>query len=171
MPAITFPSALPKNSLQTLFPPSFIRAISTALNASIVILLTKLIWTPRPLCTPAQDRQIKTPNFGDAHCGLGAPQSQHRSFWFVFWISRSYFLTLSALHSLSKSWIPSMFWMLERKGGEGGPLIWSPDRPPTSPCWPSCLSAVRYLARSRCSFNRFSRLALSGRDCGGEVSL
>lgn len=53
------------------------------------MLRTKLICTPSPRCTPAQLRQIKTPNLGDAHCGDGAPQSQQRSFWFVFWISRS----------------------------------------------------------------------------------
>jgi hypothetical protein len=34
---------------------------------------------------------MKMPNFGDAHCGEGAPQSQHRSLEDVFWISRSCF--------------------------------------------------------------------------------
>ena len=30
------------------------------------------------------------PNFGEAHCGEGAPQSQQRSLEDDFWISRSY---------------------------------------------------------------------------------
>jgi hypothetical protein len=90
IPITTFPSALPKKSFQVLFPPNLILSISIALNASIVILLTKLICTPSPLCTPAQLKQIKMPNLGDAHCGDGAPQSQQRSFWEVFWISRSF---------------------------------------------------------------------------------
>jgi hypothetical protein len=95
MPAILFASASSKKSLQGLFPPSRIRSISCALKASIVMLLTKLICTPNPLCTPAQLRQMKMPNLGEAHCGDGAPQSQHRSFPLVFWISRScYAVTL-----------------------------------------------------------------------------
>ena len=80
VPAITFPSAFSKKLFHVPFPPNLILSISTALNASIVILRTKLICTPSPLCTPAQLRQIKIPNLGDAHCGDGAPQSQHRSF-------------------------------------------------------------------------------------------
>lgn len=40
------------------------------------MLRTKEMWTPRPRWTPAQVRQMKMPNLGDAHCGEGAPQSQ-----------------------------------------------------------------------------------------------
>ena len=97
MPAILFASASSKKSFQGLFPPNRIRSISCALNASIVILLTKLICTPNPLCTPAQLRQIKTPNLGEAHCGDGAPQSQHLSFPLLFWISRSFCTLESAI--------------------------------------------------------------------------
>lgn len=89
-PAILFPSASSKKSLHGLFPPNLMRSISIALNASIVILRTKLICTPNPRCTPAQLRQMKTPNLGDAHCGDGAPQSAHRSLPLTFWISRSW---------------------------------------------------------------------------------
>jgi len=32
---------------------------------------------------------MKTPNLGDAHCGLGAPQSQHVLLLFSFWIAAS----------------------------------------------------------------------------------
>ena len=90
IPLMTFLSSWSKNSLQVLFPPSLIRSISCALKASIVILLTKLMWTPNPRWTPAQDRQMKTPNFGEAHWGDGAPQSIHRSLPLVLEISRSY---------------------------------------------------------------------------------
>ena len=36
---------------------------------------TKEMWTPRPRCRPAQVRQMKVPNLGEAHCGDGAAQS------------------------------------------------------------------------------------------------
>jgi hypothetical protein len=50
---------------------------------------TNEMCTPKPLCTPAHDRQINTPNLGDAHCGEGAPQSQHRLFFASAWIATS----------------------------------------------------------------------------------
>lgn len=90
IPAEMLVSAASKKSLHGLFPPNRMRSISCALNASIVILRTKLICTPNPRWTPAQLKQMKMPNFGEAHCGDGAPQSQQRSFPLDFWISRSY---------------------------------------------------------------------------------
>jgi hypothetical protein len=54
------------------------------------MLRTKDMCTPRPRCTPAHDRQMKMPNLGDAHCGLGAPQSQQTLLEDSFWIARSY---------------------------------------------------------------------------------
>lgn len=90
IPLITFLSSWSKNSLQVLLPPSLILSISCALKASIVILLTKLICTPNPRWMPAQTKQMKTPNLGEAHCGEGAPQSMHRSLPFVLDISRSW---------------------------------------------------------------------------------
>lgn len=45
--------------------------------------------TPSPRWTPAHDRQMKTPNLGEAHCGLGAPQSQQLLLLLVLWIVRS----------------------------------------------------------------------------------
>lgn len=89
VPAETFASAASKKSLHGLLPPKRMRSISCDLNASIVILRTKLMCTPSPRWTPAQLKQMKTPNLGEAHCGEGAPQSQQRSFPLDFWISRS----------------------------------------------------------------------------------
>ena len=36
---------------------------------------TKEMWTPRERWRPAQVRQMKVPNLGEAHCGEGAEQS------------------------------------------------------------------------------------------------
>jgi hypothetical protein len=88
-PRILVSSCSSKNCLHLSFPPSRMRSISPCLKASIVTERTKEICTPRPRCTPAQDRQMKTPNFGEAHCGFGALQSQQLLLLFVFWIARS----------------------------------------------------------------------------------
>jgi len=88
-PRILVSSCSSKNCLHLSFPPSRMRSISPCLKASIVTERTKEMCTPRPRCTPAQDRQMKTPNFGDAHCGFGALQSQQLLLLFVFWIARS----------------------------------------------------------------------------------
>jgi hypothetical protein len=50
---------------------------------------TKEMWTPRPRWTPAQDRQMKMPNLGEAHCGEGALQSQQMLFWASAWMVTS----------------------------------------------------------------------------------
>ena len=38
---------------------------------------TKLMWTPRPRCTPLHSRHMKMPYDTDAHCGLRVLQSTH----------------------------------------------------------------------------------------------
>ena len=53
------------------------------------MLRTKDIWTPRPRCNPAQERQMKVPNLGEAHCGEGALQSTQVVFPGSFWRVRS----------------------------------------------------------------------------------
>ncbi len=53
------------------------------------MLRTKEMCTPRPRCRPAQVRQMKVPNLGEAHWGEGAVQSMH---WLLpgrFWRAAS----------------------------------------------------------------------------------
>jgi hypothetical protein len=51
---------------------------------------TNEMCTPRPRWTPAHDRQMKTPNLGEAHCGEGAPQSQQMLFLDSAWMATSW---------------------------------------------------------------------------------
>jgi hypothetical protein len=136
IPAETFASAASKKSLHGLFPPNRMRSISCNLNASIVMLRTKLMWTPSPRWTPAQLRQMKTPNLGDAHCGDGAPQSAQRSLPLDFWISRSCREGQSVFNSTvvgtRESWLDNL------------PSIVSQDQPPTWLCWPCCSRCELY---------------------------
>ena len=53
------------------------------------MLRTKEMCTPSPRCRPAQVRQMKVPNLGEAHWGEGAAQSMH---WLLpgrFWRAAS----------------------------------------------------------------------------------
>lgn len=59
--------------------------------------LTNEIWTPKPRWTPAHSKQMKIPNFGDAHCGFGAEQSRHFLFSPFFWRRRSFLLVSGSM--------------------------------------------------------------------------
>lgn len=56
---------------------------------------------------PAHDRQMKIPNLGDAHCGLGAPQSQQMLLLDSFCIARSYILGRKRIQLANASGIPA----------------------------------------------------------------
>jgi hypothetical protein len=89
IPAATLSGWFSKNALHGPFPPSRMRSISAGLKASMVIERTKEMCTPRPRCTPAQDRQRKMPSLGEAHWGEGEGQSMQRVLELVLEISRS----------------------------------------------------------------------------------
>jgi hypothetical protein len=56
-----------QNDFQASLPPADMRASSVDLNASMVMLRTKEMWTPRPRWIPEQERHMKMPNLGDAY--------------------------------------------------------------------------------------------------------
>mmetsp|Transcript_12809 Transcript_12809/g.49070 ORF Transcript_12809/g.49070 Transcript_12809/m.49070 type:complete len:338 (+) Transcript_12809:895-1908(+) len=64
-----------KKSCRAWLPPTFMASIWASFQASICTDRTKLMWTPRPRCRPAQSRHSSVPNETDAHCGLGVKQS------------------------------------------------------------------------------------------------
>ena len=78
-----------QNVFQASLPPSSMRFISGPLKASMLMLRTKEMWTPRERWRPAQERQMKMPNLGEAHCGEGAEQSAQRVLGGSFWRVRS----------------------------------------------------------------------------------
>jgi hypothetical protein len=55
-----------KKSWNGLLPPAAMRASSEPLKASMVMLRMKDMWTPRPRCTPEQERHMKMPSLGEA---------------------------------------------------------------------------------------------------------
>lgn len=79
-PRICVSSCSSKNFFQFSLPPRRMRSISVCLKASIEMDRTNEMCTPSPRCTPAQLRHMKMPNFGEAHWGEGALQSQQRLF-------------------------------------------------------------------------------------------
>jgi hypothetical protein len=75
LPSILLISCASKNFFQGWLPPFSMRRISAVLKASMLIERTKEMWTPRPRWVPAQVRQMKVENLGEACChrrnGLG----------------------------------------------------------------------------------------------------
>lgn len=144
-PRIWVSSCSSKKRFQLSLPPSRIRSISVCLKASMEMDRTNEMCTPSPRCTPAQLRQMKMPNLGDAHCGEGALQSQQRLFPDSFWMARSC-LCVRGHVCVSQAGEAGV---RERRGDQlavssttvphgcaGVPWTASPGRPPTWPWKP-----------------------------------
>jgi len=87
-----------RKSLQALFPPASMYESCVSSHLSIVMDLTKLMWTPSPLCFPLQSMQKKIPRFTDAQSTLSFDsQSTHR--WLYL-----HDLTTSSLALASCKW-------------------------------------------------------------------